>query len=146
MTPELRQARPSDAPEVAAIMFGWMRETPWLHQRYSRNEMLHFARLMIDRNWVTLALTDHVAGMLARDCDVVHALYVSEPGRGLGKRLLDHAKGCRPTLTLWTHQANTPARRFYLREGFAEVERTDGTGNDDHLPDIRFAWEQKVAA
>lgn len=146
MTLVLKMAEPSDAARVAAIMFGWMQDMPWLRQRYGRPEMLQFAALMIDRSWVTLAITDRAAGMLARDGDVVHALYVSDPGKGLGKHLLDHAKACRPRLTLWTHQANAAARRFYLREGFAEIERTDGAGNDDHLPDIRYVWNERVAA
>jgi hypothetical protein len=43
-------------------------------------------------------------------------------------------------LQLWTFWANGPARRFYLRHGFTEVERTDGSGNEEHEPDVRYTW------
>ena len=43
-------------------------------------------------------------------------------------------------LTLWTFQANDGARRFYAREGFREVEFTDGAGNAEKLPDVRLEW------
>ena len=48
-------------------------------------------------------------------------------------------------LWLWTFQANLGAQRFYLREGFAEVRRTDGAGNDEGLPDIQYHWPAEAA-
>ena len=61
-------------------------------------------------------------------------------GRGVGKALLDTAKARSDRLELWCFQANAGARRFYAREGLAEVERTDGAGNDEKLPDVRLVW------
>ena len=31
---------------------------------------------------------------------------------------------------------------FYVREGFTEVELTDGAGNDEGLPDVRLVWHR----
>jgi len=46
---------------------------------------------------------------------------------------------CRhPGLQLWTFQANREARRFYERHGFTAVEETDGTTNEERLPDMRY--------
>ena len=70
-------------------------------------------------------------------------LYVdpAAQGRGIGAALLDLAKARNPGgLQLWTFQINAGARRFYAREGFVEVERTDGAANEEREPDIRLTW------
>ena len=73
----------------------------------------------------------------------MHALYLLPEacGQGIGKALLDRAKGEAGPLELWTFQANTGAQRFYLREGFVEARRTDGAENDEGLPDIFYTWQ-----
>ena len=79
----------------------------------------------------------HVAG------DWLDALYVL-PGRaaqGIGTALLDLVKGLRPDgFALWVFVSNDPARRFYRRHGLVELERTDGSGNEERSPDLRMAW------
>ena len=37
------------------------------------------------------------------------------------------------------------ARRFYAREGFVEVDWTDGAGNEEHEPDVRCRWVRRGA-
>ncbi len=62
-------------------------------------------------------------------------------GSGVGGVLLDTAKGMRPDgLCLWVFEANEPARGFYRRRGFVELEHTDGSGNEEKAPDVRMAW------
>lgn len=83
-----------------------------------------------------------VDGYIALDLDeaMVTSLFVGPKGRGIGKHLLDHAKTRLSHMTLWTFLANTKARRFYAREGFREVARSDGD-NEERLPDILLHWE-----
>ncbi len=62
-------------------------------------------------------------------------------GQGIGSLLLDvveatHADG----YELWVFESNTGARRLYERRGLVEVERTDGSGNEEKSPDVRMAW------
>ena len=72
-------------------------------------------------------------------------LYVA-PGRtakGIGQRLLDTmlrsgAAAAIPVFKLWTFQRNAGARRFYERNGFVAVEFTDGSGNEEREPDVRY--------
>ncbi|WP_110181584.1 GNAT family N-acetyltransferase [Nocardioides solisilvae] len=70
-------------------------------------------------------------------------LYV-EPtgqGRGVGSALVSLAQSLRPGgLGLWVFESNTGARRFYARHGFVEVERTDGSDNEEGWPDLHLAW------
>lgn len=70
-------------------------------------------------------------------------------GQGLGSVLLAHAKASPEAahgLQLWTFQANAGARRFYERHGFAAVQFTDGAGNDERTPDVRYAYEPGAAS
>ena len=41
-------------------------------------------------------------------------------------------------LQLWAFQSNAGGRRFYERHGFAAVEFTDGAGNEERWPDVRY--------
>ena len=62
-------------------------------------------------------------------------------GRGIGSRLIEHAKAQSPDgLTLWTFQVNERARGFYAHHGFIELLRTDGSGNEERQPDVRLGW------
>ncbi len=62
-------------------------------------------------------------------------------GRGLGDKLVQLAKDRSPEgLQLWTFQVNEPARRFYERHGFVVEQLTDGAGNEERAPDVRYVW------
>ena len=60
---------------------------------------------------------------------------------GIGQRLLDKMlaeAAAGGVLRLWTFQRNAGARRFYERNGFVAVEFTDGNGNEQREPDVRY--------
>jgi GNAT superfamily N-acetyltransferase len=70
-------------------------------------------------------------------------LYVepSAQGGGVGSALLDLVKAQRPAgFCLWVFESNRPARDFYLGRGLVELERTDGSANEERAPDLRMAW------
>ncbi len=84
-----------------------------------------------------------LVGYLLLERDWLHSLYVRPglTGQGLGGFLLDFVKGVRPDgFGLWVFESNEPARRFYRRHGLVEVRRTDGSGNEEHAPDVEMAW------
>ncbi|MCG6904416.1 MAG: GNAT family N-acetyltransferase [Rhodobacter sp.] len=144
----LTAAKPRDAEPLAAILADWKDETRWLPDLHSREEDAGFlARLIDTTDVIVLRNWRGARGFLARDDQVVHALYIARQtrGQGHGRRLLDAAKAQSARLTLWTFQANTRARAFYAREGFVEVEETDGAGNDEKLPDVRLEWHRSGA-
>jgi GNAT superfamily N-acetyltransferase len=81
--------------------------------------------------------------ILALDGDEVDLLYVDpdRTGHGIGTRLLRLAQERRPIgLSLWAFQSNHGARRFYERHGFVAAEYTDGHGNEEQAPDVRYVW------
>jgi GNAT superfamily N-acetyltransferase/chorismate mutase len=73
----------------------------------------------------------------------LESLYVAPAAQrhGVGSALLDVAKAQRPDgFGLWVFESNVPARAFYTRHGLVELERTDGSANEERRPDIRMAW------
>ncbi|MCG7518681.1 GNAT family N-acetyltransferase [Ruegeria sp. Ofav3-42] len=149
MTIILRPARSTDAGATGEILHGFALENEWMPELHTQAETIAFCGRMIDLNWVTVAETDQgVVGFLALNGAEIHSLYLSPNarGQGIGQKLLEHAKSCRSHLSLFAFQANLPARRFYERNGFAEVARSDGAGNDENLPDIKYVWTSKGAA
>lgn len=138
-----RPGRPQDAIACATIVNDWIDTRPWMPRVHTRRDVEAFYRDFVFARRRVWVVGDPVAGFMALDSGegVVTALYVARTGQGLGRILLDHAKRGRDALDLWTFQANEGARRFYAREGFIEVRRTDGD-NEEGLPDVLLRWER----
>jgi len=143
----LAPARRRDAGRLARILADWIAETAWMPKLYTPTDDRRFLRHLIATAEVT-TVRDRWGpkGFLARDGGAIHALYLAPEarGHGLGRRLVRRAKAASPTLELWAFQANRAARRFYAREGFVEVEFTQGAGNDEGLPDVRLIWRKDM--
>lgn len=95
--------------------------------------------------WVAEHQPGTLVGMLVLDGDWIAQLYVDPDltGAGIGAELIAVAKRERPDrLRLWTFVSNEGAQRFYLRHGFHEVERTDGSRNEEGVPDILYGWSR----
>jgi GNAT superfamily N-acetyltransferase len=142
----LRPAVPSDAPAVADV---WLRSfaaaLPTVRRAHSDDEVRGWVRdvlLLLHDVWVA-DVDGAVVGLLALSPGWLDQLYLDPAwrGRGIGDRLVDLAKRRQPSgLQLWTFQVNGTARRFYERHGFVAVEETDGAGNEEREPDVRYAW------
>ena len=141
----ITRARLSDTRPLALILKAWIRETSWMPKLYTEQEDMRFVRRLIQDNDVSvLRGWGGVKAFLARDGEMIHALYCAPRARGYGygAQLLAGAKARSNKLQLWCFQENSGARAFYAREGFVEVEETDGGGNDEKLPDVRLVWER----
>lgn len=147
MMADLRAARSTDAGATGDILWRYQTATEWMPKLYSAAETLAFCGSMIDRGWVTLAVVQgQTVGFIARDGVDIHALYLTHAmiGRGVGQMLLDDAKVRSDRLCLWTYQAASGAQKFYLRHGFIEKDRTDGSDNDNHMPDVFYVWTREA--
>ncbi|GAB3197106.1 hypothetical protein GCM10027062_08020 [Nocardioides hungaricus] len=90
-------------------------------------------RLEHDDVWVAEVDGD-VVGYVRLTATWLDDLYVlpEHAGQGVGSALLELAKARRPGgFCLWAFEANAPARGFYARHGLVELERTDGSGNEE---------------
>lgn len=145
-----RRAGDSDAAAVAEV---WLRSfaaaLPTVRRAHDDDEVrAWFSHVVVPRyeTWIAVA-EGSVVGLLVLDGEELEQLYLdpSWRGRGVGDRFVDLAKQQRPAgLRLWTFQVNEPARRFYERHGFIEVERTDGLRNEEREPDVRYVWQPEV--
>lgn len=142
----LRRATPADAAAVAEVFLDSFHATYAFPLAHSDEEVRGWIRdrLIPDHEtWVALD-DDRVVAMLALAPGWIEQLYVA-PDRlrkGLGSRLVEIAKTQQPdALQLWTFQINERARRFYERQGFVAVETTDGSGNQERQPDVRYEWK-----
>jgi GNAT superfamily N-acetyltransferase len=85
-----------------------------------------------------------LVGIIAFREEWIDQLYVlpDAQGRGVGSDLLEIAQEAFPVLNLWTFQCNQRARRFYELNGFVEVRKTDGSGNEEKEPDVLYRWKR----
>jgi 8-oxo-dGTP pyrophosphatase MutT (NUDIX family)/N-acetylglutamate synthase-like GNAT family acetyltransferase len=145
----LRAARTNDAGDCALVYlrsreFG-IPEVPCIHdesevRRWMADEVIGHAD-------VTVAEVDGlVVGLMVLEpgrsgSGWIEQLYLDPAwmGRGLGHRMLERAvERCPGGLDLWTFAVNAGSRRFYEREGFVAVDSTDGHGNEERAPDVRY--------
>jgi GNAT superfamily N-acetyltransferase len=142
----LRPAQPGDAEAVAAV---WLRSfdaaLPTVRRAHSDDEVRWWVReVLLPGHDVWVAEADGVVvGLLALSEGWIDQLYLDPAwrGQGIGDRLVALARRRQPRgLQLWTFQVNESARRFYERHGFVAAEETDGTGNEEREPDVRYVW------
>ena len=115
---------------------------PMVHSREETHAWMA-GRLAADSEGWVAEQDGRIVGYLVITGDWVDDLFLApgETGQGAGAALLDLAKAQRPEgLCLWVFETNHGARRFYRRHGFVELERTDGSGNEERAPDVRMAW------
>ncbi|HIZ21024.1 MAG TPA: GNAT family N-acetyltransferase [Firmicutes bacterium] len=88
----------------------------YVYEDAASNEILGFIGLM----------DGDIAGIFVRD---------GARSQGIGKQLLDAAKGVRQSLALHVYQKNARALRFYQREGFAAASEgvDEGTGEKEWI-------------
>lgn len=140
----LRPAGEDDAEAVAAVHLAARRSAAMPSGVHTDAEVRGWlaARLASDEGWVA-EVEGEVAGYARLTDTWLDDLYVAPPyaGQGLGSALLELVKTRRPHgFCLWVFEMNRPARGFYARRGLVELERTDGTANEERAPDIRMAW------
>ncbi|CAM2152929.1 GNAT family N-acetyltransferase [Pararobbsia alpina] len=144
----LRPARPDDAPAIADV---YMR---------SRTQLLPFAPLKHTAadilEWVTEWLLpsgelvvavegSRVVGLSAASSAYgvmwLDQLYVDPDrvGQGIGSTLLvEVLTRAQSAVQLYTFSENTRARAFYERHGFVVVSQSDGSDNEEGVPDVLY--------
>jgi GNAT superfamily N-acetyltransferase len=135
----IRRATPEDVEAVVAIFepsFALLDFLPSLHTH--EENLAFFAR----------ALEEGEGFLLGRGFALLHGdrlshIYVhpDELGTGVGHALFEHVQHLRPDgFDFWVFQQNERARRFYEAHGARPVEFTDGSGNEERTPDVRYEW------
>lgn len=147
----LRPATPEDAAVIARVHRLAMRTSlPFLPELHTAEEDLWFVRERLSADntiWVAEVAGEVVGYVAFHDGWIVHLfVHPDHQGRGLGPLLLDKALEDGTERQLWTFQQNARARAFYEKRGFAPVEFTQGEGNEEKTPDVRYLRPAKNPA
>lgn len=143
---QIRPARTQDMVACAGILNNWIDETDWMPRVHSHADVVkHYASVVAGERNAFVVTSGHATfGMMVLGPDqLVKALYVDRDYRrqGVGQLLLNRAKQeFGDKVHLWTFQANAPAQKFFTRQGFSEINRTDGD-NEEGLPDLLLEWQ-----
>jgi putative acetyltransferase len=136
----LRPATLEDASVVSAIH----RLAAFLPPLQSEEENLRFVReQLMAENYVWVAETDgEVVGYAAFNDGWLRHLFVhpNYQGRSIGAALLAHVVADGRDRQLWTFERNARARAFYEQHGWVLAELTDGRGNEQQEPEVRYFW------
>lgn len=138
----LRAAKLGDIYAMAKILGDWFTVTPFVPRLHTVEEDRWFIGQAVENAHTIVADDDGVKGFIVRNDEEISQLYVAPDarGRGVGAALLDKMKARADRLTLFCFQENTGACRFYERHGFVAETFSDGSGNEEQVPDIRYVW------
>ncbi|EOI1184357.1 N-acetyltransferase [Raoultella ornithinolytica] len=125
---EIRQANIHDFSKLTDIWFNASVKAhdfiPEIYWEYNKAQMqdiyLPMSEVYLVEN------VNNIYGFIALVENTIAAIFVSpeQQGKGIGKLLINHAKGIRDNLELNVYQQNTNSVRFYKSVGFKVVEET----------------------
>jgi GNAT superfamily N-acetyltransferase len=140
----IQRAEPGDADTLAALFrrsYATLTFLPTLHT--PEEDRAHFAKVVATQDVWLDEEDGNILGFVALDGDVGTFLYVAPEshGRGVGSRLFEQAQRARPGgFSFWAFKKNERARRFYEKRACVAVEFTEGEGNEEREPDVRYEW------
>lgn len=137
----IRPAVPEDLPACARIVNDWERSTGYLPEGPGL-EVITRAICDAFPAREIFVIGEPVAGYISIDPaeGKIGALYLTRPGLGDGRRLMDLAKTGRDSLWLTVYERNRRAQAFYRREGFVLAERLPSVNG---APDqFRMEWHR----
>ena len=141
----IRRARLDDLPAIVRIFRESRAEAmPWLPVLHTpEEEAAHFAGRLEDGQDVFVFDDGEVVGFAVLHGDELDGLYVAPEAQrqGVGAALFRHAQELRPErFGFWVFRDNAGARRFYESHGAHVLYETDGAGNEERTPDVRYEW------
>lgn len=139
----IRRATRDDIPAMARIVCDWERAQPYIADPGHEADIIPLIEQAFDAReiYVTGAPVD---GYMSLDPaqGKLGAIYLTRPGTGLGKTLIDMAKDGRDFLWLTVFPENTRAFAFYRREGFRLASSIPAAA-----PAVmRMEWQREGAA
>jgi GNAT superfamily N-acetyltransferase len=147
----LRRATEADAAAVADVYLASFKATYDFPLAHTDDEVRGWiAETVVPQGETWVAEEGRrIVAMMTLDERGIDQLYVvpDRLGKGIGSALVEIAKRRRPAgLELYTFQVNRRARTFYKRHGFAIAATGDGSGNEEHQPDLLFRWRPAAPA
>ncbi len=130
--------RPSCPDDTAIMCTIWLAAVQATHHFLSEADVEFFSNMVRNdylphgRFWVVVDASDRPVAFMGMTGPMIDALFVApdQHGKGIGRLLVEHARGLEDGLAVDVNEQNEGARAFYQRMGFREVGRSelDGTG------------------
>lgn len=149
----MRIATQPDANIIANLYLASRKEyisfAPLVHSDEAIRHWMHDILIPNSQVWV-VEQNDAIIGMMAivekQRVNWIEQLYVlpQATSQGVGSLLIAKAKSLNLPVRLRTFQENLGARRFYERHRFKIIEFSDGSGNEEHCPDMLYELEIKT--
>lgn len=140
----LRAAAPEDAHAMGTLHILAMRTLTFLPELHTPEEAVVWMgqEILPSQQALVAEVAGAVRGYIVFTADWINQLYVHPDwhAQGIGAALLDHVLAQGMPRQLWTFQENYRARRFCESRGFKAAEYTDGEGNEEKTPDVRYEW------
>lgn len=140
----IRKLQKTDVIKVADI---WLDSNIKAHDfipaQYWKSNFELVKKLLLQATVYVYEDNQKIQGFIGMNEEYIEGIFVSDEmqSQGIGKILLNYAKGKRNKLFLNVYQKNTRAISFYQREGF-EVQYSgldETTGEKDYV----MTWQQK---
>ena len=138
--------RPAQKEDLSVIAQIWLEANIQAHSfipiAYWQNHLPMVKKLLPQAEIFVYETPDGIQGFLGMNRDYIEGLFIRREARsqGIGKRLIDCAKGRKQRLTLSVYRNNTGAVKFYQREGF-QIER-EGIDPDTGEAEYAMIWER----
>ena len=141
----IRRATADDVADIVRTFRAARAEaTPWLPVLHTEDEdSAHFGGHVQEGDVRVAAVDGEVVAFVVIHPGLLNFIYVAPEAQrhGIGTALLEEAMRAQPGgFTLWTHQGNHRARRFYEKHGLRAIQFTDGSTNEERLPDVQYEW------
>lgn len=138
----IRRATRADIAAMARIVCQWEREMPFISEPGQEDVVAPLIEAAFDDRIIHVT-GDPVDGYMSLDPaqDKIGAIYLTRRGQGIGKQLIDMAKGGRDYLWLTVFAGNTRAFAFYRREGFSLTSPLPAGGDGSAV--LRMEWHRR---
>ena len=140
----IRELQKADIEKVAAIWLDTNRKAHnFIPASYWKSNFPFVKEALPQAEVYVYERDKEIQGFIGLNGEYIEGIFVSDAvqSQGIGKMLLNCAKGKRNKLRLKVYQKNTRAMSFYQREGFALQHSglDEATGEKDY----EMAWQQK---
>lgn len=126
--------------DIEQVMQIWLATNVQAHdfiaETYWKGQFENVKKLIPASEVYVCEKSNKIVGFIGLSENYIAGIFVASnfQSYGIGKRLLDYAKGLKPELYLHVYQKNIRAVKFYQRENFViESETVDGTGEKEFL-------------
>lgn len=137
----IRPFKPTDIDSLLSIwLLGNLEAHSFIPESYWQSKIPHAKEAIPTLDTYVEEIDGAVVGFITLQDDLIGSLFVdtNHCSQGIGKRLLDHAKGIRENLSIFLYTKNERAWSFFDREGFVAVQNEPDLETNEY--ELMMIW------